>query len=171
MGNTPDEMKNIKNDIQSIAGQNVDPRLALAIMMRESTGQTKQPCGDTKSGNPACGLFQNKDTRLPDDPNRVPTCESTQPCPADKINYMIQCGIQGCGNGFSNINDCLNNQEHGKWPEATRCYNTGSIPDPQNLKAITVKGQDWGVPLYPMDIGNILMGLTTDVVYNQCQQG
>ncbi|KAL9106630.1 MAG: hypothetical protein Q9227_008350 [Pyrenula ochraceoflavens] len=171
--NMPKENQWIRQYIHQIASDaKVDERFALAIMMRESTGIAKQPCGDEKdcpaSGClPACGIFQNKDGKNPN--TDVPTCQNVpqgQECPEQDIQKMCQCGIQGCNNqGYANIQDCQNRYP-GNYAAIARCYNTGSVPSLSDLTQTAGSG----VKLYPQDIGNFLMGLTTDQVYNTCQQ-
>lgn len=157
VGDTDDEVGNILGAIYDEADKlGIDQRFLLAMMMRESTGDTNEKCSDSGA---SCGLFQVKDGQIPN--QAVPSCYS-HPCPKKTIQKMIKCGAEGCNNnGYSNVQDCWN-QYHGQYGAVARCYNSGAYGvNPQDL------GQGAGTASYVQDIANILMGASSGATSEQ----
>lgn len=153
-GDTDGEIAGIRNAITYWSSQSgVDDRFILAVMMRESSGVTTTPCGDNGA---SCGLMQVMG------PN-VPSCYNMpHPCPNSTISTMIQCGTAGCnppGTGGSYLSDCLS--RYGQLVgAAARCYNTGSVPNPNNWTDIeNASGKSYGIQSYVQDTANILLGV------------
>ncbi|KAL9107878.1 MAG: hypothetical protein Q9227_007296 [Pyrenula ochraceoflavens] len=168
--NFPNETAAIKAQLQAVSTTaGTDPRFALAIMMRESIGHTDVGCADQSSGYPACGLFQNKDGKNPN--VAVPDCSTTPECPLDKITAMITCGVAGCGGDVKG--DWMNvklayNKYPEQWGPMARMYNSGSVPNPNNLTQVPIEnGQPAGIPYYAQDIGNLIMGHSTDETFGE----
>lgn len=158
-GDNDDEVGNILGTLYEGASKlGIDQRFVLAMLMRESTGNTNEECSD---GGASCGLFQVKDGHVPN--QAVPSCDShPQSCPKETIQKMIKCGLEGCdNNGYSNVQDCWN-QYHGQYGAVARCYNSGANSvNPQDL------GQGAGTVSYVQDIGNILLGASSGATSEQ----
>lgn len=64
---------------------------------------------------------------------------------------MIKCGVVGCStSGGSNLQDCLSRYNN-VVGAAARCYNTGSVTDPNDWSVA-----QYGNPAYVQDIANML---------------
>lgn len=145
------EITNVINTVTEYAKNiGIDRRFALAIMMRESNGNVITPCGDELH---SCGLYQVKDGFVPN--THVPSC-TAHPCPKDKTDLMIQCGLVGCDNKYANVKQCWQ-----KYPEnygaTARCFNMGAYGD----VVLQDLSQGGGTPSYVQDIGNILIGASS----------
>ncbi|KAI1395281.1 hypothetical protein F4819DRAFT_198516 [Hypoxylon fuscum] len=142
-GDTDDELNTMKEALRSYSQQGgFNPALTTAMMIQESAGNTCRVCGD---GGVSCGLLQVRGA--PKD------CENkTHPCPESSIRKGIQCGTVGCGVEGSNIKNCAASQGK-KWGEVLRCYNSGTVKDPSNLRVASP-----GDPRYVHLIANILLG-------------
>lgn len=116
------------------------------MMVQESKGNTCTICGDNRE---SCGLLQVRGTSK--------ECElGAHPCRTGAIQRQIECGIVGCAEAKgTNIKTCLQSQG-GKYGAAARCYNTGSVTNPGDLRAA-----QWGDPRYVHIVANILLGADT----------
>ncbi|KAI1371094.1 hypothetical protein F4677DRAFT_436752 [Hypoxylon crocopeplum] len=143
-GDTDEELGIMKDALNTYSQQGgFSPALATAMMIRESHGNTCTKCGDSGA---SCGLLQVHGA--PRD------CENkAHPCPASSIQKGIQCGTVGCdGSTGSSIKGCVASQGQ-KWGEVLRCYNSGSVKNPNDLRDI-----DFGDPGYVQQVANILLG-------------
>ncbi|KAI4858705.1 hypothetical protein F4820DRAFT_207065 [Hypoxylon rubiginosum] len=142
-GDTDHELDVMKDALKSYSQQGgFSAALATAMMIQESAGNTCRVCGD---GGVSCGLLQVRGA--PKD------CDGkAHPCPDSSIRKAIECGAVGCGVEGSNIKSCVASRGQ-KWGEVLRCYNTGSVTDPSNLRVASP-----GDPRYVHLIANILLG-------------
>jgi LysM repeat protein len=149
--NTPDEINQIGDSIQSVAGETgVDARFILAVVMQESGGCVRAPTSNYGVRNP--GLMQSH--------NGVGSCNDNgqvqQPCPAVAITQMIRDGTAGTssGDGLSQLLAQAGNGNDGKYYLAARMYNSGSVAPSGNLNdGIATK-------CYVNDVANRLCGWT-----------
>jgi len=148
-----EEVGEIFNAIESVAAATlVDHRFILAIIMQESKGcvrvvTTTSPDGTVR--NP--GLMQ--------DHNGSNSCFGVNPCPQSTITGMVSDGTAGTASGdglAATINEAQS--QFGvtgaqAFYYAARIYNSGSLPDPNNL------GNGGGATnCYVSDIANRLTG-------------
>ncbi|KAH6671429.1 hypothetical protein B0J14DRAFT_464023, partial [Halenospora varia] len=150
--NSADEIKAIRTAIESQSkATGVDPRLILAVIMEESTGNsyvrtTVSPDGTVH--NP--GIMQCHEG--------VATCFGLSPnsCPASTILAMITEGVSGTpkGDGLSQTYTTAKTQATGARAAyiAARIYNSGNY-DGGDLAAGRV-----ATPCYASDIANLLVG-------------
>ncbi|KAL9624747.1 MAG: hypothetical protein Q9160_001101 [Pyrenula sp. 1 TL-2023] len=129
----------------------MDKRFALAIMMRESSGNIHSECGDEEH---SCGLYQVKDGNVPN--THVPSCYQKPVCPKETTDKMIQCGLVGCDNGYANVKQCWQKYPN-NYGATARCFNAGYYT-PVVLQDLSQGG---GVPSYAQDVGNILIGASS----------
>ncbi|KAI1387847.1 uncharacterized protein F4822DRAFT_294199 [Hypoxylon trugodes] len=143
-GDTEQELNTMKDALQKYSQQGgFDPALAMAMMIQESHGNTCSSCGD---GGISCGLLQVHGA-----PNSC--ANGAHPCPDATIQKGIECGAVGCDGGYGNsIKSCVASQGQ-QWGAVLRCYNSGSVTDPNNLRVIT-----YGNPVYVQNVANILLG-------------
>lgn len=130
------------------ASTHLDARLILAIILQESSGILSTHCTSAApDGTPLnCGIMQGPPGSRPYDPQD----------PAASIETMLRDGVQGHdgiwpagGPGLAYWMGVYG----APWP-ALRAYNSGSVPDPTDLRVI---GQ-WGKPAYVVDVANRLVG-------------
>ncbi|KAI0836412.1 hypothetical protein F5Y06DRAFT_108777 [Hypoxylon sp. FL0890] len=143
-GDTDDELRIMKDALQTYSEQaGVNPVLTTAMMIQESVGNTCRVCGDNGA---SCGLLQVRGA--PNDCANKP-----HPCPESSIRKAIQCGTVGCDGAYgTNIKNCVAS-EGNNWGAVARCYNTGSVTDPSDLRVA-----QWGDPRYVQLVANILLG-------------
>ncbi|KAI4183230.1 MAG: hypothetical protein LQ346_006401 [Caloplaca aetnensis] len=145
----PDEADNAIAAVQAVAGQaGIDPRVAFAVMMQESSGKVRPIIGDWGK---SYGLFQ---VQIPG----VPLCDDypVNQCPSSVITSQVEHGIYG----HSGRDTAPQAPGIAYWLEAqggdvgraVRGYNTGSVPDPNDLTAAS------GTRSYASDIANRLVG-------------
>jgi len=143
----------------------VDHRFILAIMMQESGGCVRVYKTVNANGNP--GLMQDHDG--PNNCNPLPKGDYSQmisPCPAGKINGMVEDGVSGTLTGaglaeylnmalsYGQQSD-LSNMDGGNaqvYYQAARQYNSGSV-NYGNLNDGFSSN-----PCYAMDLANRLTG-------------
>ncbi|KAH9888642.1 hypothetical protein F4778DRAFT_401993 [Xylariomycetidae sp. FL2044] len=142
-GDTDTEITQMENAIKT-QSQNagVNPALATAMMIQESQGNTCRVCGD---GGISCGLFQVKGSS-----NEC--AGKSHPCAEKHIEYMVQCGITGCGAQGSNIQACK--QKYSSPGATLRCYNSGE--QSVNISDLRIFGT--GDKKYVHQIANTLLG-------------
>jgi len=148
-----EEVGDIYNAIEAVAAQTlVDHRFILAIIMQESNGCVRVPTTFSAEGdvrNP--GLMQ--------DHNGSGTCVGVNPCPQSKITQMIKDGTAGTSSG-DGLAACINEAQNQygvtgaqAFYYAARIYNSGEIPDPNNLG-----NSDDSTNCYVSDVANRLTG-------------
>lgn len=144
----------------------VGVEFAFAIMITESQGNVRTQCSD---GGESCGLYQvcrgldNSPSELSTRLTNVASkqvkgsknaCMGQQgPCSTQSIDDMVTCGISGCGAYGANIQACYTQQGQ-NYGQTARCYNTGSVPDPNDLQNFG----KYGTARYVHWVANILMG-------------
>lgn len=124
------------------AGDNIDARLVLAVIMQESTGRLAVPC----TGVSNCGIMQAA-------PGSVGFDASN---PSASIEQMIRDGVEGRAGTWPSGGPGLAywlGQYGDPW-RALRAYNTGSVPDESNLDATGGAG----TVTYVADVANRLLG-------------
>lgn len=124
--NSPTETANMKSAILNIASSSgVDARFILVTIMQESKGCVRVPTTFGSVANP--GLMQ--------DHAGSHSCYNVNPCPNDQIVGMIQDGTTGTssGEGLLQILNRLSTRGSQKVYQASRIYNSGSIPPSGNL--------------------------------------
>jgi len=158
--NSPTEINQIGNSIQSVAGETgVDARFILAIVLQESGGCVRAPTTNYGVRNP--GLMQSH--------NGVGTCNDNgqvlSPCPAASITQMILDGTAGTpsGDGLSQLLTQAASSGSAKYYTAARMYNSGSVAPSGNLNdGIATK-------CYVNDVANRLTGWTYSP--DDCENG
>ncbi|KAI1410413.1 hypothetical protein F5Y13DRAFT_192273 [Hypoxylon sp. FL1857] len=143
-GDTDDELAVMKDALKTFSDQGgFNPALTTAMMIKESQGNTCRECGDN---GVSCGVLQVRGA--PKD------CENkAHPCPENSIRTQIQCGTIGCDGAYgTNIKNCIAS-EGNNWGAVARCYNTGSVTNPADLRVA-----EWGDPKYVQFVANILLG-------------
>ncbi|KAI1141755.1 hypothetical protein F5Y05DRAFT_423451 [Hypoxylon sp. FL0543] len=143
-GDTDEELQVMKEALQTYSQQaGVSPVLTTAMMIQESQGNTCRQCGDNGA---SCGLLQVRGA--PNDCANKP-----HPCPDSSIRKAIQCGTVGCAGAYgTNIKNCVAS-EGSNWGAVARCYNTGSVTNPGDLRVA-----QWGDPKYVQLVASILLG-------------
>ncbi|KAI0176025.1 hypothetical protein GGR52DRAFT_341954 [Hypoxylon sp. FL1284] len=142
-GDSQHEIDVLKDSIKTYSAQGgFSPALTTAMMIHESDGNTARQCGDQGQ---SCGPLQVRGAS-----NEC--AGKAHPCPDATIRKQIQCGTVGCGVEGNNIQQCASSQNR-KWGEALRCYNTGSVRDPSNLRVAKP-----GESSYVQNVANILVG-------------
>lgn len=156
--NSADEINNIKNAINQVAGESgVDKRFILAVMMQESKGCVRVPTTDNGVRNP--GLMQSH--------NGSGSCAGKNPCPASQITQMIRDGASGTSSGdglkqtLAKAQSATGDNGSRKFYAAARLYNSGSA-DYSNLN----NGLG-STPCYATDVANRLTGWT--LAPSQCR--
>ncbi|KZF25135.1 hypothetical protein L228DRAFT_243927 [Xylona heveae TC161] len=139
---------NIWDAIQTVSSESmVDPRLILAVIMQESTGNVNVPC--TNNGVENCGLMQAFAGSVSFDPSDS----------LGSITQMIRDGTQGTAQGPGLVQWLNSDSEtsyagntDGSPYNAVRGYNSGSI-DFTNLS-----NRNGATASYVSDIANRLLG-------------
>ncbi|KAI4086140.1 MAG: hypothetical protein LQ344_007819 [Seirophora lacunosa] len=145
----PNEADNAIAAVKSVAGQaGIDPRIAFAVMMQESSGKVRPVIGDAGK---SYGLFQ---VQRPG----IPLCNTyaKNQCPKSVITSQVENGIYG-HNGTSTPPQAPGlaywmRAQGGHVGRAVRGYNTGSVPNPNDLTDATATRS------YASDIANRLVG-------------
>ncbi|KAI4188125.1 MAG: hypothetical protein LQ348_003977 [Seirophora lacunosa] len=145
----PNEADNAIAAVKSVAGQaGIDPRIAFAVMMQESSGKVRPVIGDAGK---SYGLFQ---VQRPG----IPLCNTyaKNQCPKSVITSQVENGIYG-HNGTSTPPQAPGlaywmRAQGGYVGRAVRGYNTGSVPNPNDLTDATATRS------YASDIANRLVG-------------
>ncbi|KAL8933276.1 MAG: hypothetical protein Q9211_005868 [Gyalolechia sp. 1 TL-2023] len=147
--NGPDEAENVISAIQSVSGQaGIDPRIAFAVVLQESSGKVRPIVGDYGK---SFGMFQ---VQIPG----AAVCDgyAKNTCPLSIITNMVENGIYGHnGTGTPPERPGIAywlSTEGGDVAYAVRGYNTGSIPNREDLTDATATAT------YVSDIGNRLVG-------------
>ncbi|KAL8843803.1 MAG: hypothetical protein Q9176_001765 [Flavoplaca citrina] len=146
----PDEADAVIAGVLSVAdAAGLDPRIAFAMMMQESSGKVRPIIGD--SGK-SYGLFQAQ-------VSGIPLCNhfAKNECPEDTITTQIEFGIFGhAGTASPPVAPGIAywmEAEDGNVGRALRGYNTGRIPDRNDL---THAGR--ATLSYVSDVANRLTG-------------
>lgn len=124
--NSPQETANLRSAILNVASSSgVDARFILATVMQESKGCVRVPTTYGSVANP--GLMQ--------DHAGSHSCFNVNPCSNDQIVGMIRDGTTGTssGEGLQQILNRLSTSGSQKVYQASRIYNSGSIPPSGNL--------------------------------------
>ncbi|KAI5284119.1 hypothetical protein KEM54_001580 [Ascosphaera aggregata] len=140
--NSDQEIKSIHDNLESIAKVgDLNPSLLFAIMLEESRGNCHVVSGDEGL---SIGIMQVHGCNV--------TCHDVAKglCSASKIKGMISCGVKGT-DVFQGLKGCMS-QYNNNVGAALRCYNSGSVPDPNDLS----KGS--GLASYVSDVGNRVVG-------------
>ncbi|KAL8670173.1 MAG: hypothetical protein Q9168_005270 [Polycauliona sp. 1 TL-2023] len=145
----PDEADAVIAAVPSVAeSAGLDPRIAFAMMMQESSGKVRPIVGDNGK---SYGLFQ---AQIPG----IPLCNdyAKNECPDDVIRTQAEFGIfghKGTGAPVAPSIAYWIGAEDGNVGRALRGYNTGSVPDPNDLT------QSGGATAsYVSDVANRLTG-------------
>ncbi|KAL8782639.1 MAG: hypothetical protein Q9213_005226 [Squamulea squamosa] len=145
----PDEADAAIAAVQSISeAAGLDPRIAFATMMQESSGKVRPIVGDYGK---SYGLFQ---AQVPG----VPLCDdyAKNECPEDVITSQVEFGIFGHDGTGSPVAPGIAYwmaTQGGDVGRSLRGYNTGSVPDPNDL---TQAGG--ATTSYVSDVANRLTG-------------
>ncbi|CAL8582990.1 hypothetical protein XPA_008628 [Xanthoria parietina] len=135
--------------VQSVSeSAGLDPRIGFAMMMQESSGKVRPIIGDYGK---SYGLFQ---AQIPG----IPLCNdyAKNECPEDVITTQVEFGIFGHAGTGSPVAPGIAywmGAEGGNVGRALRGYNTGSVPDPNDL---TQAGG--ATASYVSDVANRLTG-------------
>ncbi|KAI4283125.1 MAG: hypothetical protein L6R38_002389 [Xanthoria sp. 2 TBL-2021] len=145
----PDEADAVIAAVQSVSeSAGIDPRLGFATMMQESSGKVRPIIGDNGK---SYGLFQ---AQIPG----IPLCNdyAKNECPEEVITTQVEFGIFGHAGTGSPVSPGIAywmEAEAGNVGRALRGYNTGSVPDPNDLT------QSRGATAsYVSDVANRLTG-------------
>ncbi|KAL8907512.1 MAG: hypothetical protein Q9171_005827 [Xanthocarpia ochracea] len=145
----PDEADAAIAAVQAVSqSAGLDPRIVFAVMMQESSGKVRPIVGDYGK---SYGLLQ---AQIPG----IPLCDdySKNECPEDVITSQIKFGVFGHDGNGSPVAPGLAywmEAQAGDVSRSLRGYNTGSVPDPNDLTkagAATVS--------YVSDVANRLTG-------------
>lgn len=122
-------------------------------MMQESTGKVRPIHGDNGA---SAGIFQVQI-------NQPATCDGTSygGCPSSTIEVMAQNGIYGHNGTSAPTAPGLAYWlpiEGNNVGLAVRAYNTGSVPNAEDLTDVQVNGENVGTPAYVSNIANRLVG-------------
>ncbi|KAL8653025.1 MAG: hypothetical protein Q9210_002343 [Variospora velana] len=147
--NGPSEADNAIAAIKAVSRQaRIDPRIAFAVMMQESSGKVRPIIGDTGK---SYGLFQVQQPG-------IPLCNNyaKNHCPKSVITSQVQNGIYG-HNGTSTPPQAPGlaywmRVQRDNIGRAVRGYNSGSVPNPSDLTNATATRS------YASDIANRLVG-------------
>ncbi len=148
--NSPAESADLKSAIENVAqSSGVDARFILAVVMQESNGCVRAPTSYNGVVNP--GLMQTH--------NGANSCENVNPCPKDKIQGMIEDGVNGTadGDGLKQLLAKAGGNTATAFYKAARMYNSGSLDASGDL----AKGG--ATPCYASDIANRLLGWSEGV--------
>ncbi|KAL8853597.1 MAG: hypothetical protein Q9221_001583 [Calogaya cf. arnoldii] len=145
----PDEADAVIAAVRSVSeSAGLDPRIGFAMIMQETSGNVRPIVGD---GGKSYGLLQ---AQIPG----IPLCDdyAKNECPEEVITAQIEFGIFGHAGTDSPVAPGIaywmgaQNDNVGR---ALRGYNTGSVPDPNDLT------QAGGATLsYVSDVANRLTG-------------
>ena len=133
-------------------------RVVLSVVMQESVGFVQPGHGDNGASS---GLFQ---VQL----QGATSCDALPhgQCPTSSILAMVQEGLYG-HTGTSNPQTpgllAHYQQEQSSWPLTLRAFNTGSVPDRNNLTQITLTGCNGkkyfaGTQTYVSQMANRMVG-------------
>ncbi|KAM3514733.1 hypothetical protein MY11210_001574 [Beauveria gryllotalpidicola] len=145
--NSPAESAELKSAIEkSSKSSGVDPRFVLAVVMQESNGCVRAPTTENGVVNP--GLMQSH--------NGANSCFNVNPCPKDKIQGMIEDGVNGTadGDGLKQLLGKAGESGATTFYRAARMYNSGAVDPSGDLE----KGI--ATHCYASDIANRLIGWT-----------
>ncbi|OAQ97211.1 hypothetical protein LLEC1_07758, partial [Akanthomyces lecanii] len=148
--NSPSESADVKSAIESVAqSSGVDARFILAILMQESNGCVRAPTTNYGVTNP--GLMQSHDGSS--------SCFNVNPCPKDKIQGMIEDGVNGTpsGDGLKQLLAKAGGNDAAAFYKAARMYNSGSVDPSGDL------GKGVATHCYVSDIANRLLGWSQGV--------
>ncbi|KAL8798886.1 MAG: hypothetical protein Q9182_006316 [Xanthomendoza sp. 2 TL-2023] len=145
----PDEADAAIAAIQSVSNSaGLDPRIVFAMVMQESSGKVRPIIGDNGL---SFGLMQVQNPA-------IPLCNdyAKNECPADVITTQIEFGVfghEGTGSPVAPGIAYWVGAEGGDIGRALRGYNTGSVPDPNDLTNAGAATKS-----YVSDIANRLTG-------------
>ncbi|KAL8723206.1 MAG: hypothetical protein Q9225_000472 [Loekoesia sp. 1 TL-2023] len=145
----PDEADNVISAVQAVSQEaRIDPRIAFAVMLQESSGKVRPIIGDYGK---SFGMFQVQIAGA-----ALCTSYAKNTCPLSVITNMAEDGIYG-HNGTSTPPQAPGiaywlSAESGDVALAMRGYNTGSVPNRNDLTDAT------GTKSYVSDIANRLVG-------------
>ncbi|KAL8735319.1 MAG: hypothetical protein Q9166_000864 [cf. Caloplaca sp. 2 TL-2023] len=145
----PDEADAAIAAVQSVSeSAGLDARIAFAIMMQESAGKVRPIVGDHGK---SFGLFQ---AQIPG----IPLCDNytKNECPTDVITSQVEFGIfghDGTGSPVAPGFAYWMGAQGGNVGRSLRGYNTGSVPNPNDLTQAGV-----ATPSYVSDVANRLTG-------------
>lgn len=153
LGNKPETVNSIFEAIIAVSKRaKLDPRIVLAIVMQESSGQTFKN-GDFQQSS---GLMQVQ----PLNGEQGIRCSPTV-CTFDEISRMIKQGVLGTTTSDTPVAPGIAFWLKIKGYDlatALRAYNSGNIPDSNDLS----KATDISTASYVSDIGNRLKGLAPE---------
>ncbi|KAI4262601.1 MAG: hypothetical protein L6R42_002222 [Xanthoria sp. 1 TBL-2021] len=145
----PDEADAAIAAVQSVSeSAGFDPRIGFVMMMQESSGKVRPIVGDNGK---SYGLFQ---AQIPG----IPLCNNyaKNECPEEVITTQVEFGIFGHAGTGSPVAPGIAywmEAQAGNVGRALRGYNTGSVPDPNDLT------QSGGATAsYVSDVANRLTG-------------
>ncbi|KAL8997311.1 MAG: hypothetical protein Q9169_003403 [Polycauliona sp. 2 TL-2023] len=145
----PDEADAAIAAVQSVANSaGIDPRIAFAMMMQESSGKVRPIIGDYGL---SYGLFQVQNPA-------VPLCNDypKNECPDDVITTQVEFGIFGHKGTSAPVAPGIAywlGAQDGNVGRALRGYNTGNVPDPSDLT-----NSGGATASYVSDVANRLTG-------------
>ncbi|XWW93010.1 hypothetical protein V2A60_000938 [Cordyceps javanica] len=143
--NSPEEIADLKSAIETVSkSSGVDARFILAVVMQESNGCVRAPTTSYGVTNP--GLMQSH--------NGANSCFNVNPCPKEKIQAMIEDGVNGTssGDGLKQLLAKAGGNDASSFYKAARMYNSGSIDASGDL------GKGIATHCYSSDIANRLVG-------------
>ncbi|KAL8808688.1 MAG: hypothetical protein Q9223_004086 [Gallowayella weberi] len=145
----PDEADAAIAAIQSVTNSaGLDPRIVFAMVMQESSGKVRPIIGDNGL---SFGLMQVQNSA-------IPLCNdyAKNECPADVITTQIEFGVfghEGTGSPVAPGIAYWLGAEGGDIGRALRGYNTGNVPDPNDLTNAGAATKS-----YVSDVANRLTG-------------